>query len=168
MKEEFYKNKVEKLIKQANEKKLIQSYSEFCDTEDAKDTALLKEEAEYYIKQNDNTRKYDIGDIVFVTDYKYKNCTDGRNHIFIIINYGQAIDINYFGFILSSNLKKSTYPYNSELNKNSINNLNKDSIVKCDALIEFSEREILFKIGEVTQEELEKFINTYEQYLNQI
>lgn len=80
---------------------------------------------------------------------------------------GQAVDITYFGFLLSSQLSKQSYKYNEKLDKNSVNNLHKDSIVKCDDLISISEKEILFKIGEVSQNELERFIETYFRYLSE-
>lgn len=111
-------------------------------------------------------KKFGIGDIVFVSNYMYKNGENGRNHSFVIIDDGQAVDINYFGFLLSSNIEKATYPFNEELCKNDTNNLYKDSIVKCDDLIEINENEIKFKIGVVTQEDLNKFIDTYAEYLN--
>ena len=41
--------------------------------------------------------------------YKYKNGKEGENHSFVIIDDGQAVDINYFGFLLSSQTKKATY-----------------------------------------------------------
>lgn len=44
----------------------------------------------------------------------------------------------------------------------------KDSIVKCDDLIELDENLIKFKIGEVTLEDLMRFITTYEKYLAEI
>ena len=49
-------------------------------------------------------KQYDVGDIVFVAKYEYKNGESGANHSFVIIDDGQAIDINYFGFLLSSNI----------------------------------------------------------------
>lgn len=112
-------------------------------------------------------KKFSIGDIVFVSNYAYKNGENGQNHSFVIIDDGQAVDINYFGFLLSSKIKKANYKYNEKLNKNKTNNLYKDSIVKCDDLIEITENEIQFKIGEVSQEELERFINTYAKYLEE-
>lgn len=112
-------------------------------------------------------KKFSIGDIVFVSNYEYKNGYNGQNHSFVIIDDGQAIDINYFGFLLSSHLDKATYPYNEELSRNETNNLRKDSIVKCDDLIEISENEIQFKIGTVTQEDLERFVDTYSKYLDE-
>jgi len=110
-------------------------------------------------------KKFSIGDIVFVANYEYKNGTTGQNHSFVIIDDGQAVDINYFGFLLSSNVTKSTYPYNEELNKDSRNHLKKNSIVKCDDLIEIVENEIKFKIGSVAESDLERFLNAYEKYL---
>lgn len=113
-------------------------------------------------------KKFNIGDIVFVGKYEYKSGQIGQNHSFVIIDDGQAIDINYFGFLLSSNMSKATYPFNETLNKDNINCLRKDSIVKCDDLIELTENEIQFKIGSVTQEDLERFLDTYEKYLETI
>lgn len=113
-------------------------------------------------------KKFNIGDIVFVSNYEYKNGATGTNHSFVIIDDGQAVDMNYFGFLLSSKTEKSTYPYNESLNKNQTNGLKKDSIVKCNDLIEIAKREIVFKIGYVEQVELERFMNTYMKYLQEI
>ena len=110
-------------------------------------------------------KKYNIGDIVFVSNYKYKNGNLGQNHSFVIIDDGQAVDINYFGFLLSSKIEKVKYEYNEILNKNNTNKLRKNSIVKCDDLIEIDENNIQFKIGEVLEEDLNRFINTYEKFL---
>ena len=112
-------------------------------------------------------KKFRIGDIVFVSNYMYKTEENGRRHSFVIIDDGQAVDIDYFGFLLSSKINKETYPYNERLNKNSTNNLLKDSIVKCDDLIEISEDEIQFKIGSVTQDELNRFVDTYANYMKE-
>lgn len=112
-------------------------------------------------------KRFSIGDIVFVSNYEYKNGNNGQNHSFVIIDDGQAIDINYFGFLLSSQLSKATYPYNERINKNATNNLRTDSIVKCDDLIQLAENEIQFKIGEVSQADLDKFVDTYSRYLDE-
>ena len=65
-------------------------------------------------------KKYEIGDIVFVRNYEYKNGEKGENHFFVIIDEEQqAVDFNYFGFLLSSQINKSTYPYNELIQKNS-------------------------------------------------
>lgn len=112
-------------------------------------------------------KKFNIGDIVFVANYSYKNNDNGQRHSFVIIDDGQAVDIDYFGFLLSSKLNKASYPYNEMLYKNENNNLLKDSIVKCDDLIKFHEDEVQFKIGSVTQEELDKFVDTYAKYIEE-
>ena len=101
-----------------------------------------------------------------MTNYKYKSGEAGQKHIFVIIDDGQAVDINYFGFLLSSNLEKESFPYNERLNKDDINRLERDSIVKCDDLIEISEDNIRFKIGEVAQSDLERFLETFNKYLD--
>ena len=81
--------KVKKIIKQSKEKGLIKTYSEFLETKEAREYALVQEEIEYYtLKQNKKLKKYNIGDIVFVSKYKYKNGNDGENHSFVIIDDG--------------------------------------------------------------------------------
>ena len=114
-------------------------------------------------------KKYEVGDIVFVLNYEYKNGEKGTNHFFVIIDEEQqAVDFNYFGFLLSSQIKKVSFPYNELIKKNQQNGLKKDSIVKCDDFIELDSKEIAFKIGSVTEVELMKFLDTYEKYLNNI
>ena len=54
-----------------------------------------------------------------------KNGKNGENHSFVIIDETKAIDINYFGFLLSSQTKKVKYSFNELLNKNEINKLKK-------------------------------------------
>ena len=110
---------------------------------------------------------YNIGDIVFVLKYKYKSGHEGTAHFFVMIDENQGIELyDYLGFLISSNTDKRTYPYNRILNKDKVNNLRKDSIVKCDDLIEIDKSQIAFKIGHVTKEKLEEFIDTYQKYLN--
>lgn len=114
--------------------------------------------------------KYNIGDIVFVKRYKYENGTDGENHAFVIIDEdNNAIDFNYFGFIVSSQTqksnKKSNYKYNEEILKSKTNNLKQDSIVKCDNLFEINSKNVAFKIGTVDIDDFIKFINLYNEYL---
>ena len=92
----------------------------------------------------------------------------GTNHFLVIIDDGQAIDIDsYFGFLLTSNMEQKEYPYNKVLNKNEQNNLEKDSVVKCDDFIEISEVEIKFKVGSVEQKDLDRFLDTYMKYLSE-
>lgn len=111
--------------------------------------------------------KYNIGDIVFVLNYIYKNGEKGKNHFFVIIDEEQAVDFNYFGFLISSNINKVTYQYNELIKKDEKNNLRTDSIVKCDDFIELDSKEISFKIGSVSEKELIRFLDTYEKYLKE-
>lgn len=112
--------------------------------------------------------EYKNKDIVFVNNYKYKNGSSGKNHNFVIVDDNKAIDINYFGFLLSSKTNKTgqKFPYNILLPKNETNNLKYDSIVKCDDLITKDKNEIEFKIGEVSDEDLKEFKSLYKQYMD--
>lgn len=162
-----YKSRVDKLVEKAKQKGLVKTYAQVCETTWGKESMLSEEEVKYYASSK-KIVKYSIGDIVFVENYLYKSGEVGQRHIFVIVNEGEAVDINYFGFLLSSNIDKASYKYNEIINKNSKNNLQKDSIVKCDDLIQVTQEEIKFKIGTVEMKEVEKFICLYEQYLENI
>lgn len=116
--------------------------------------------------------KYEIGDIVFVSKYEYSNGKIGKSHLFVIIDIDdeQLIPIEYFGLIVSSHREKannkSKFKFNELLKKNKINNLNVDSIVKCDQLYKIPKKNIKFKIGCVDIDDFVRFINTYENYLS--
>lgn len=66
-----YKTKAHNLVQQAKEKGLIKKYRDFCDSSLGKCTTLSEEEIEYYTSKN-TKNLYDIGDIVYVSNYKYK------------------------------------------------------------------------------------------------
>lgn len=114
-------------------------------------------------------KKYDIGDIVFVSSYDYDNGSKGSNHLFVIIDEETLVAVEYFGLIVSSRIEKSKktslFKFNEILKKNDVNGLNQDSIVKCDQLYNFSEKNILFKIGHVDVDDFLRFMNAYEMYL---
>ena len=162
---ETYKKRAHLLIKTAKKNGMITNYSDFCKTKLANDTQLNEEEISYYTNKNKYNKDYNIGDIVFVLNYVYKNGEKGANHFFVIIDEDQAIDFNYFGFLLSSNINKVKFPYNELIEKNLTNGLYKDSIVKCDDFIRLSSKDISFKIGNVSEEDLTRFLDTYEKYL---
>lgn len=163
-----YKERTKNIIELAKQKGTIKSYETFCEEENSKNYSLLQEDIEYYSSLPKlETPKFQMGDIVFVSKYTYKSGLNGQKHIFVIIDNEQAVEITYFGFLISSQLSKASYKYNKILKKSPQNRLNKDSIVKCDDLISISEVDIIFKIGEVSQNELEQFIDTYEKYLNE-
>ena len=104
---------------------------------------------------------YKIGDIVFVKKYEYENGKEGNNHLFVIIDQNNfAIPIESFGMI-SSQLKKLKYKTNKLLSKDEQNGLEKDSIVKTDVIYIIKESQILFKIGEVDQENIEEYKKSF-------
>ena len=101
---------------------------------------------------------YEIGDIVFVKEYTYSNGKIGNNHLFVIIDQNNtAVPIENFGMLISSNLEKLKFKTNSLLEKNSENNLHKDSIVKTDVIYKILNEQILFKIGKVDKEKIEEY-----------
>lgn len=108
--------------------------------------------------------KYNIGDIVWVTNLQ--TTQNVENHLFVVIDDdGQLIPADYFGFVVSSHTDKSKevskYKYNEPLNKNNTNNLDYDSIVKCDQIYEIPSNGINCKIGTVEPDELNRFLVAY-------
>ena len=78
-----YKKRAHELIENAKKNGMITNYNDFCQTQLAKDTELKEEEITYYTSKNNNKSKhYNIGDIVFVLNYIYKNGEKGSNHFF--------------------------------------------------------------------------------------
>ena len=119
-------------------------------------------------KQN----KYDIGDIVFVNKFNYNEAQTGENHLFVIIDDdNQIIPLEYFGLIVSSHIEKSKndskYRYNESLKKTIINNLKTDSIVKCDNLYKIPASNVQFKIGTVDIDDYVRFINAYNDFMDE-
>lgn len=53
----LYKTKVSEVIEKAKKKGLIKTYSEFCETEEGKKSALTKEEIIYYTSRNKGETK---------------------------------------------------------------------------------------------------------------
>lgn len=115
------------------------------------------------IKKNN----YEIGDIVFVSEYEYEDGNVGNGHLFVIIDkeMNELISIEQFGFIISSRVYKqknlSKYQYNELLKKSKLNGLTYDSIVKCDVLYNIPRENILFKIGSIDIDDYIKFIHVY-------
>ena len=110
---------------------------------------------------NDNGESYnlyEIGDIVFVREYSYPNGEIGNNHFFVIIDQDNtAVPIENFGMLVSSNLNKLKFKSNRLLEKDKINNLYKDSLVKTDIIYKISNEQIVFKIGIVSYEKIEEY-----------
>lgn len=116
---------------------------------------------------------YKMGDIIFASEAIKRDENDSiRSHLFVLIDDdGNVVPADYFGFVVSSNLDKSKrnsiYKYNEEIKRNGNNNLNVDSIVKCDQLMQIPSGNINKKIGEVDEEDLMRFLNAFESYLKE-
>lgn len=116
--------------------------------------------------------QYNMGDIVFVSETAKKDEDSVRNHLFVIIdNDGNVVPMDYYGFVISSRLDKSKenskFKYNERINKDSTNNLKTDSIVKCDQLMRFPSENIFMKVGTVIEEDLERFLEAFQNYLKE-
>lgn len=116
--------------------------------------------------------KYDIGDIVFVREYKYPNGNNGNSHLFVIIgDDGELVPAEYFGLIVSSHTEKSkevsNYKFNEPLKKNTQNGLTKDSIVRCDDVYSLQKEYVVYKIGSVDAGDFIRFITSYNNSLNE-
>ena len=116
---------------------------------------ILNEDSEIY-------SIYEIGDIVFVKEYTYSDGKIGNNHLFVIIDQNNtAVPIENFGMLISSNLEKLKFKANILLEKNNVNNLHKDSIVKTDVVYKILNEQILFKIGKVDSEKIEEYKQSF-------
>lgn len=114
---------------------------------------------------------YQMGDIVWVTNLE--EIKEAENHLFVVLDDdGKAIPADYFGFIVSSRLEKSKevsgYKYNEPIQKNETNNLDEDSIVKCDQLYTIPKEGIQCKIGTVDYDDLNRFITSYGDFLSHV
>lgn len=116
---------------------------------------VLNEDSESY-------NLYEIGDIVFVKAYSYPGGKVGSNHIFVIIDQDNtAVPIENFGMLVSSNLNKLKFETNKLLEKDEINNLHKDSLVKADVIYKISNEQIVFKVGIVSYEKVEEYKKSF-------
>ena len=119
------------------------------------ENVLREDEASYNVN-------YDIGDIVFVREYTYLDGKVGENHLFVIIDQDNtAVPIENFGMLISSNLEKIKFNANKLLEKDNLNNLRKDSIVKTDVIYKILNEQILFRIGKVDNEKIEEYKNSF-------
>jgi len=114
-------------------------------------------------------KKYEIGDIVFVSKYNYDDGNAGKNHLFVIISDdNKLVPIEYFGMLISSHIEKLKYKTNVKLNKTKKNGLRVDSIVKCDCIYEIPVKNIQFKIGQVDIDDYIKFMEVYNKILDDL
>ena len=116
---------------------------------------VLREDSEKY-------NSYNIGDIVFVSVYIYPDGKMGSNHLFVIIDKDNtAVPIEYIGMILSSQIDKIKFKSNKLIKKDDKNNLNKDSIIKTDTVYKLSDKQILFKVGEIEEDKIEQYKQSF-------
>lgn len=114
--------------------------------------------------------KYEIGDIIWAAEFEDINNKMVNHHFFVVIDDdGNLIPADYFGFVVSSNVKKSKenskYKYNEPIKKDNNNKLDVDSIVKCDQLYTIPKKTINYKLGSVTVEDMIRFLNAYRDFL---
>ena len=123
--------------------------------------------SEYYVAEKIiKYGRYEIGDIIFANKYKYESGLPGRDHLFVIIGgNNRSVPLEYFGLLLSSNLKKSKYKSNTLLKKDNKNNLIKDSLVKCDYIYVIDSDNVVGKIGKVDLELIKKYKQIYSEFL---
>lgn len=120
-----------------------------------KDIDIVEDNSIYLNEENSPYNfKYNVGDIVFVKKYNYSDGTKGSNHLFLIIEDNYIVSMDYFCLLISSQLDKLKYETNLFLAKDCKNNLKKDSVLKLDNIYRIENNDILFKVGEVTQEKL--------------
>lgn len=117
----------------------------------------IKSNIEYLKISNQN---YDFStiktkDIVFVSKYKYKTNKQGQYHLFLVVKkYG----IYIHAMLITSNVKKEWYQSNIFVKKNSINNLNRNSLIKTDNIYLIYKNNIINKIGMINEVTFNKCI----------
>lgn len=149
---------IKKVKKDGNVRNIDEAFKEYPVEEEVHQGNFEYYVAEKIIKYG----KYNIGDIVFVSKYKYESGLPGKEHLFVIIDKdNRSVPLEYFGLLISSNLKKLKYKSNKLLEKNNKNNLIKNSLVKCDAIYVVKEDSIVGKIGKVDIELIEKYKQIY-------
>ena len=130
--------------------------------------ALTPEEITYYVSENfEKFEDIQKGDIVFVKKFIYGNGEIGQNHLFVILDNNRYMPIEYFGMIISSNIKKEKYKYNIKINKDKENNLYKNSIVKTDHIYKLNKNDVLKKVGRIDSDMIKLFESKYEEYRNE-
>lgn len=148
--------------------KIAYKYGRVKDLEEAFEEFPVEEEWHKGKVENvlsEDSEKYDyynIGDIVFVSVYLYPDGKMGSNHLFVIIDIDNtAIPIEYIGMILSSQIDKIKFKSNKLIKKDNRNNLNKDSIIKTDTVYKLSDKQILFKVGEIEKDKIEEYKKSF-------
>ena len=144
----------EELIKKGVLKPLAEAFKEYPVEEE-----IHFGQSEWYLAEKTiKYGKYHEKDIVFIIEYKYSDGTTGRDHLFVIVDENnKSVPLEYFSFLISSNLSKLKYKTNVLIKKDKQNNLMKDSLVKLDTGYIIPYKNIVAKIGIVTDEQLELY-----------
>ena len=95
-----------------------------------------------------------------MAEFSGTGAEDIKNELIIDQN-NIAVPIENFGMIISSNLDKLKYRSNILLEKNNINNLNKNSLVKTDEIYKIANEQIAFKIGKVELDKVNEYKKCY-------
>ena len=133
---------------------------------DRDDDCIIREEAEVvYTSSKKKEKKYKIGDIILVKNFRYPDGSLGTLHPFIIIDkLNLAVPIEHLSMIISSNVKKKKYPTNIFLSKDDKNNLDMDSIVKTDYIYHIHALQINGVTGSVSNDSVKLFKENYLKY----
>jgi len=115
----------------------------------------------------------EIGDIVLITNFTYPDGSDGSLHSFVVIDIEMdelnLLPFEYLCFLISSQKTKERLPYNVPIAKDAANRLQKDSHVKCDHIYEgIKKDDILMVVGSVTPEQLDRFWDAFNVYMDQL
>lgn len=116
--------------------------------------------------------KYEIGDIIWVAEFESEDDSLVDHHYYVVVNDdGKVVPADYFGFVISSNTKKSKenskFKFNEPLNRDKKNKLHYDSIVKCDKLYTIPKKTVSYKLGSVNVEDMLRFLEAYKEFLSE-
>lgn len=141
----------EELIRQGRLKSLSEAFKEYPVEEEIHFGHHEWYMAEKIVKYG----KYDEKDIIFIKEYKYEDGSVGRDHLFVIIDkHNTSVPLEYFSFLISSNLSKLKYKTNILIKKD---RLNVGYIIPNKNTID--------KIGEVYDEQLELYKKLHKQFI---
>lgn len=98
----------------------------------------------YYInEQIEEYKKYNVGDIVLVSDFKYDDGYEGTNQLFVLIDRELAIPLEYMSYMLD---KKNMIPKKE---------------MKIDSVYKLLNEQIRYKIGVIDYEKISKYMEEY-------
>lgn len=119
--------------------------------------------------------KYQKGDIIWASEAKNLSVenNDVKNHYFVLINDdGMAVPFEYYGFVISSRIDKSKdnspFKYNEPIEKSDENQLETNSIIKCDQLFNIPADNIGGKLGSAEQDDFIRFLDAFGDYLGTV